>query len=253
MREQRDGSFFDDKHEVMEHGSAEPGVRRCCYAEQATVIESAIPSGAVVVDVGCGPALPYRRAQPWVLIGVDLSYESLRANTEVDITGLRVGGGPASRRPLGRRHRESLRDPSLWRPDPPGEREPCRSGLFRVRPRPQARREPLHLRAVSLVARLADAMCHLEPRAEARAKHGHLLLARSAARQYSCGTPRTLYDAPPRPVSCAGPDAHPTRVRLSRLEDSPVLVPFRRPPVSLDGMKNDVSSIACPALSKLQV
>ena len=85
MREQRDGSFFDDKHAVMEHGSAEPGVRRCCYAEQATVIESAIPAGAVVVDVGCGPALPYRRAKAWTLIGVDLSYESLRANTGVDI------------------------------------------------------------------------------------------------------------------------------------------------------------------------
>jgi SAM-dependent methyltransferase len=85
MREQRAGSFFDDKHAVMEHGSAEPGVRRCCYAEQATVIESAIPVGAVVVDVGCGPALPYRRTKPWVLIGIDLSYESLRANSEVDI------------------------------------------------------------------------------------------------------------------------------------------------------------------------
>ena len=85
MREQRDGSFFDDKHAVMEHGSAEPGVRRCCYADQASVIESSIPAGAMVVDVGCGPALPYRRAKAWTLIGVDLSYESLRANTEVDV------------------------------------------------------------------------------------------------------------------------------------------------------------------------
>ena len=92
MRGQRDGSFFDDKHGVMEHGSAEPGVRRCCYAEQATVIESVIPAGAVVVDVGCGPALPYQRAKPGTLIGVDLSYESLRANTEVDI---RVYGSAA--------------------------------------------------------------------------------------------------------------------------------------------------------------
>lgn len=92
MRPQRDGSFFDDKHEVMEHGSAEPGVRRCCYAEQAAVIESAIPSGSIVVDIGCGPALPYHRIQPWVLIGVDLSYESLRANTEVDV---RVYGSAA--------------------------------------------------------------------------------------------------------------------------------------------------------------
>lgn len=33
----------------------------------------------------CGSALPYRRSKPWVLIGADLSYESLRANTEVDI------------------------------------------------------------------------------------------------------------------------------------------------------------------------
>lgn len=85
MRGQRDRSFFDDKHTVMEHGSAEPGVRRCCYAEQATVIESLIPEGAVVVDVGCGPALPYRRPKPWFLIGVDMSYESLRANSEVDL------------------------------------------------------------------------------------------------------------------------------------------------------------------------
>lgn len=92
MRRQREGSFFDDKHEVMEHGSAEPGVRRCCYAEQAAVIESAIPPGSVVVDVGCGPALPYRRADRWTLIGLDLSYESLRANRQVDI---RVYGSAA--------------------------------------------------------------------------------------------------------------------------------------------------------------
>ena len=85
MRAHRDGSYFDDKHEVMEHGSAEPGVRRCCYSEQAGVIEAAIPSGSVVVDIGCGPALPYRRTQPWFLIGVDLSYDSLRANKEVDL------------------------------------------------------------------------------------------------------------------------------------------------------------------------
>jgi SAM-dependent methyltransferase len=104
MRGQRDGSFFDDKHEVMEHGSAEPGVRRCCYAEQATVIESAIPAGAVVVDVGCGPALPYRRTKPWVLIGVDLSYESLRANADVDI---RVYGSAADL-PLGDRSVDAI-------------------------------------------------------------------------------------------------------------------------------------------------
>jgi SAM-dependent methyltransferase len=85
MRGQRDQSFFDDKHAVMEHGSAEPGVRQCCYAEQAAIIESLIPEGTVVVDVGCGPTLPYHRSKPWFLIGVDMSYESLRANTDVDL------------------------------------------------------------------------------------------------------------------------------------------------------------------------
>ena len=85
MRRQLDRSFFDDKHAVMEHGSAEPGVRRCCYAEQAAAIETLIPGGAVVVDVGCGPALSYQRPESSFLIGVDMSYESLRANTEVDL------------------------------------------------------------------------------------------------------------------------------------------------------------------------
>ena len=99
MRETRDGSYFDDRHGVMEHGSAEPGVRRCCYAEPASIIESAIPAGAVVLDVGCGPALPYRRVKPWTLIGVDLSYDSLRANTHLDLrvyasaSGLPLGNG----------------------------------------------------------------------------------------------------------------------------------------------------------------
>ena len=85
MRAQLDRSFFDDKHEVMEHGSGEPGVRRCCYVEQAEVIEALIPSKAVVVDVGCGPALSYRRTGSSFLIGVDMSYDSLRANAEVDL------------------------------------------------------------------------------------------------------------------------------------------------------------------------
>lgn len=85
MRTQLDRSFFDDKHAVMEHGSSEPGVRRCCYAEQAEVIEALIPGKAVVVDVGCGPALPYRRPGSSFLIGVDMSYDSLRANAEVDL------------------------------------------------------------------------------------------------------------------------------------------------------------------------
>jgi hypothetical protein len=116
MRGQRDQSSLDDKHAVMEHGSAEPGVRQCCYAEQAAAIESLIPEGAVVVDVGCGPALPYRRSKSWFLIGVDMSYESLRANTDVDLPVYASAAGP-----LGRCDRESLRHPPFRWSEPPRE------------------------------------------------------------------------------------------------------------------------------------
>ena len=54
-------------------------------SEQAEAIESMIPGKAVVVDVGCGPALSYRRPSGSMLIGVDMSYESLCANADVDL------------------------------------------------------------------------------------------------------------------------------------------------------------------------
>ena len=44
---------------------------------------------SVVLDVGCGPALPYRRDPRWFVIGLERSFESLRRNADVD---LRVHG-----------------------------------------------------------------------------------------------------------------------------------------------------------------
>jgi ubiquinone/menaquinone biosynthesis C-methylase UbiE len=78
-------SWFDDKHQIMRHGSETAGVRRCCYAEQASIIESSLGPGTTVLDVGCGPALPYQRTRPYFLIGLDPSYESLRENVAVDL------------------------------------------------------------------------------------------------------------------------------------------------------------------------
>jgi SAM-dependent methyltransferase len=69
----------------MQHGSDKPGVRRLCYAQQANLVEHHLRPGTLVVDVGCGPKLPYQRTRPYFLIGLDPSYESLRQNRDVDL------------------------------------------------------------------------------------------------------------------------------------------------------------------------
>ena len=78
-------ALFDAKHQVMQHGSDKPGVRRLCYAEQASFLEEHLRPGSVVLDVGCGPKLPYCRVRSYFLIGLDPSYESLRQNAGVDL------------------------------------------------------------------------------------------------------------------------------------------------------------------------
>ena len=83
--EHASAGLFDAKHQVMQHGSDKPGVRRLCYAEQASLLEKRLRPETRVLDVGCGPRLPYRRTSPYFLIGLDPSYESLRQNTDVDL------------------------------------------------------------------------------------------------------------------------------------------------------------------------
>lgn len=80
---------FDDKFEIMQRGSELEGVRCLCYDQQARFFEEYLKPGMVVLDVGCGPALPYGKKQDCFLIGLDASYESLRANSVVN---LRVHG-----------------------------------------------------------------------------------------------------------------------------------------------------------------
>lgn len=77
--------LFDRKHQVMQHGSEKPGVRRLCYAGQADFIESALQAGITVLDIGCGPKLPYARSAPCTIVGLDPSFESIRANDGVDV------------------------------------------------------------------------------------------------------------------------------------------------------------------------
>jgi SAM-dependent methyltransferase len=55
------------------------------YASQVRRFTEALRPGAVVVDIGCGPTPPYKRDSDFFLIGVDASFESVRANKALDI------------------------------------------------------------------------------------------------------------------------------------------------------------------------
>ena len=78
-------SFFDSAFPVMIHGSDQPGPRRTFYEQQIAALEARLPRTGVVLDVGCGPRIGYARAPGTVLIGLDMSYESLKHNGDVDV------------------------------------------------------------------------------------------------------------------------------------------------------------------------
>lgn len=78
-------SFFDDRHAMMTAGNAQEGVRCLCYDDQAHVVEPLLTPGAVVLDVGCGPTLPYKKPADAFVIGLDASYASIKANRMVDL------------------------------------------------------------------------------------------------------------------------------------------------------------------------
>src|SRR4051794_24524806 len=54
-------SFFDDRHQVMAASNEGEGTRWIFYDQQAELVESSLRPGMVVLDVGCEPALPYRK------------------------------------------------------------------------------------------------------------------------------------------------------------------------------------------------
>ncbi len=91
-------SPFDYVVEVM--SARDPGTRCVFFSQQTKWLDFRLArllgEEPVVVDVGCGPKLPYRRSRRYFLIGVDPSFESVRRNDEVD---LRVFG-KAARLPL---------------------------------------------------------------------------------------------------------------------------------------------------------
>ncbi len=77
-------SYFDEVYEVMRLGNHARGTWDIFYKEQAAAVERSLHEGEVLVDVGCGPELPYRKNGAYV-IGVDASFHSIRANEAVDL------------------------------------------------------------------------------------------------------------------------------------------------------------------------
>ena len=84
---------FDDTFNLVELSNEAPEIWSMCYEQQSRLAAESIQTGDVVVDVGCGSKVHFEKMSGAVVIGVDPSFQSLRANTALD---LRVQGGAES-------------------------------------------------------------------------------------------------------------------------------------------------------------
>jgi SAM-dependent methyltransferase len=78
-------SYFDDKFETMREGHEGSGEWQFCYEEQVALLESYLGKDKTILDIGCGPSVPYRVPEGGLVIGLEPSFESIRANPEVDV------------------------------------------------------------------------------------------------------------------------------------------------------------------------
>ena len=79
-------SYFDDKYEVMQKGHSDHHSEyELCYKAQLNYIEPYLQDCKIVVDVGCGPGIRYRRGADCRIIGLEPSFNSIRANKDVDL------------------------------------------------------------------------------------------------------------------------------------------------------------------------
>lgn len=85
MMSSQKASFFDDKFELMKEGHKAEGEWQFCYEQQMALLESFLTPGMTVLDVGCGPALPYKKPEGVRVIGLESSINSIRANKDCDL------------------------------------------------------------------------------------------------------------------------------------------------------------------------
>ena len=86
LENQEKKSYFDDRWEAMRRGHAPlNGEWKLFYDQQLKYIQPFLKTGTVVLDVGCGPDILYRREKGCYLIGLDSSYRSIHANNALDL------------------------------------------------------------------------------------------------------------------------------------------------------------------------
>jgi ubiquinone/menaquinone biosynthesis C-methylase UbiE len=76
-------TYFDAHYGDLSRVTATEGTYDLCYRQQIALVESLIAPGMTVLDVGCGPAIPYKATGAHV-IGLDPSAASLAANLRVN-------------------------------------------------------------------------------------------------------------------------------------------------------------------------
>lgn len=82
-------SFFDTEHENMLEGKKDQGTLDVFYSDQCRhllQLAAARPPG-LIMDIGCGPTLPYVPPEGWGVVGVDPSLQSICKN---DLASLKL-------------------------------------------------------------------------------------------------------------------------------------------------------------------
>lgn len=82
-------SFFDTEHENMIEGKKDQGTLDVFYTAQCQHLRelAATRSPGLIVDIGCGPTLPYVPPEGWGVVGVDPSLQSICKN---DLANLKL-------------------------------------------------------------------------------------------------------------------------------------------------------------------
>jgi len=86
MLDGQQSSFFDDTFEIMRQGIVEQGTSwRIACERQVALLAGHFAPGQVILDVGCGPCLPYQHPVGAFVIGLEPSLPSIRENRQVDL------------------------------------------------------------------------------------------------------------------------------------------------------------------------
>ena len=78
-------SYFDDRFHAMKHGPENGGEWDFCYAQQTELFSGYLKPGMLVLDIGCGPTLPYPKPPGVQIIGLEPSLQSIRNNDQLDL------------------------------------------------------------------------------------------------------------------------------------------------------------------------